>query len=151
MAKEVKSLVFWLVLVPHQAGRWAWGFLLLHYCRWLMEAAGWKSGTTNEPQSEVPDFFSFSFDGILGIDSRFLPRSLSQRLLVTSKITTRNTYVKAWMTSTREQMLTERHTEYNSTNTMCRCARLHRDNPTSVWFLWWPSLDILMLSLVFVV
>ena len=29
------------------------------------------------------------------------------------------------MTSTQERILTERHTEYDNTNTMCRCIRLH--------------------------
>ena len=44
--------------------------------------------------------------------------------LMTSKITARNTYVKDRMTSTHERTLTERHSEYNNTNTTCRCTRL---------------------------
>ena len=43
-------------------------------------------------------------------------RALTPRLLVTSKITKRNTYVKYRMTSTHERTPTERHTEYNNTN-----------------------------------
>ena len=49
---------------------------------------------------------------------------------MTSKITTRKTYVKICMTSTHKRTLTERHTEYNNTNTMCRsCTRLHPPPP----------------------
>ena len=37
----------------------------------------------------------------------------------------RKTHVKDWMTSTHKRTLSERHTEYNNTNTMCGCTRLH--------------------------
>ena len=47
--------------------------------------------------------------------------ALSPHLLVTSKIATHKTYVKSeWCP--HERTLTERHTKYNNTNTMCRCT-----------------------------
>ena len=85
-----------------------------------MEVAGWKQGTTNEPQPEDAVLF-FSFDGAcerpLVVPLAF-SHVLSPRLLVTSKITTRKTYVKECMTSTQN---TDRAT-YKSTTTQTQCA-----------------------------
>ena len=58
-----------------------------------------------------------------GIASRFLSRCLATSFSDV-QITTRNIYVKDQMTYTHERTLTEQHTEYNNTNTRCRCARL---------------------------
>ena len=56
-----------------------------YICKRLMEVAGWKQGTTNEPQPEVPDFISsFLFDGTC---ERLLelPLTFSRAVSVTSK------------------------------------------------------------------
>ena len=53
---------------------------------------------------------------------RAFSRPVSPRLLVTSKITTRNKYVKDWMTSTHDRV-------QQNKNTMFRCTRLQ-----SFWF-----------------
>ena len=97
--------------------------------------------TTNEPQPDIPVLFLFLFFSFLFFYFFFfffwmvyargcwyrLSLSLAPRLLVTSKITTRKTYVKDSMMSTQERTLTERHAEYNDTNTMCRCTQLQYD------------------------
>ena len=46
-------------------------------------------------------------------------------------MTTCSTYIKDWTTSTHERTVTEWHTEYNNTNTMCRCTRLHPPSSTT--------------------
>ena len=64
----------------------------------------------------------------VGIASHFLSRSH-----ITSSSDVQNdkckTYVKYRMMSTHKRTLTEQHTEHNNTNTMCRCTRLHLDDP----------------------
>ena len=78
-------------------------FYFFIYCKRWMEVAGWKQGTTNEPQPEDAVLF-FSFDGAcerpLVVPLAF-SRVLSPCLLVTSKITTRKTYIKECMVSTQ--------------------------------------------------
>ena len=58
-----------------------------------------------------------------------LSRNLTPRLSMTSKITTRKSYVKIRMTSTHKRTLTERHTEYNKTNTLCRSCYIRPPPP----------------------
>ena len=58
------------------------------------------------------------------IPSHFLLRCLTMSFSDV-QITTRNTYIKDRMMSSRERTLPAQHTEYTNTNTMCRCVRLH--------------------------
>ena len=80
----------------------------------------------------IPVFISFHFFSwwlMVSARGRWYLRevtlTLSCTLFMTSKIMTHKTSIKDWVTSTYERTLTEWHTEYNTTNTMCRCTQLH--------------------------
>ena len=120
--------------------------------RWKQQVKSRQQQTSHSQRFLI---LFFSFDGTCQrplVLPLALSRALSPRLLVTSKITTRKTYVKDRMTSTQERTPTERHVEFN-TNTMCRCTRLHSElckTSEQMAALRWFPLIVVIISLAYV-
>ena len=103
-------------------------------CKRSVEVAGWKYRQQQTSHSQRFLFYFVSF--LDGICDRLLvlpfafTRALPLHLLVTSKITTRKTYVKDWMTFTHERTLTERHRVQHKHNVQMQTITIYFINPS---------------------